>query len=226
MKRGFENELHQIKAELLQMGSYVEKCITNAIEGLHLRDTSKIEEVHTIEKLINKAHKDIDHHCLEILARLSPVAADLRLILSVIKINTDLERMGDQAVNIALNTKHYISDKIVDISLDLPKMSQLVQAMVRDSLDAFMNRDVNLAHEVLKRDDAVDDIKRKSLSLIVPYMQNNPQKIQAALDLILITRNLERMGDHATNIAEDVIFAYTGEDIRHSHHGLKQASKK
>ncbi len=215
MLRGFEMELKELKAELLKMGGYVELSIAKVTEALNLRDVKKLEEIRSIENKINESHVEIDNMCLEILARLSPVAADLRLILSVIKINTDLERMGDQAMNISYNTQHYLDDKVVELSLELPRMAELVQAMVRDALDAFMNQDIALAREVLKRDDAVDKIKNNSLRLMVPFMQNNPQKIEAALDLILIARNLERMGDHATNIAEDAIFAYTGVDIRH-----------
>ncbi len=215
MLRGFENELKDLKAELLKMGGYVELSIAKVTEALNLRDVKKLDEIRSIENKINDAHVNIDNMCLEILARLSPVAADLRLILSVIKINTDLERMGDQAMNISYNTQHYLDDKVVELSLELPRMADLVQAMVRDALDAFMNQDIILAREVLKRDDAVDKIKNNSLRLMVPFMQQNPPKIEAALDLILIARNLERMGDHATNIAEDVIFAYTGVDIRH-----------
>jgi len=215
MLRGFEIELKELKAELLKMGGYVEISIAKATEALNLRDMNKLKEVRDVENKINQAHINIDKMCLEILARLSPVAADLRLILSVIKINTDLERMGDQAVNISYNAQHYLDDKIVELSLELPRMSELVQAMVRDSLDAFMNQDINLAREVLKRDDAVDKIKNNAFRLMIPYMQKNPTKIEAAMDLILIARNLERMADHATNIAEDVIFAYTGVDVRH-----------
>lgn len=215
MLRGFEIELKELKDELLKMGGYVELAISKATEGLNLRDARCLKEVRVFEDKINEAHILIDNMCLEILARLSPVAADLRLILSVVKINTDLERMGDQAMNISYNTEHYLDDKSVELSLELPKMSELVKAMVRDALDAFMRGDIELAREVLTRDDAVDKIKNNSFKLMVPYMQNNPNKIEAALDLILIARNLERMGDHATNIAEDVIFTYTGVDVRH-----------
>ncbi len=215
MLRGFELELKELKAELLKMGGYVEMAISKATEALNSRDSSLLKEVRIVEDKINAAHVTIDNMCLEILARLSPVAADLRLILSIVKINTDLERMGDQAINISYNTEHYLDDKLVEVSLELPKMSELVKAMVRDALDAFMNGDLKLAREVLSRDDAVDKIKNNSFKLLIPFMQSNPAKIEAALDLILIARNLERMGDHATNIAEDVIFTYTGVDIRH-----------
>jgi phosphate transport system protein len=182
---------------------------------LTARDRKEIEEVHALETKINEKHIEIDNSCLEVLARLAPVAADLRLILAIIKINTDLERMGDQAVNISYNAEHYLEDREVTVQMNLPRMAEIVREMVRDSLDAFLNEDTVLAQEVLERDDAVDELKNKAFEILVHYMRQNPNNIEAALDLLLIARNLERMADHATNIAEDVIFACTGEDVRH-----------
>jgi phosphate transport system protein len=215
MERRFESELKDLKNMILTMGGQVEMTIEKVIEAFNTRNKSKLEDVWSIEKKINKLHIEIDNTCLEVLARLSPVAADLRLILAIIKINNDLERIGDQAVNISYNADHFLTERNLDIKLELPKMASLVQAMVRDSLDAFTRGDVNLAQEVLLRDDEVDGIKNSTFKLLVGYMQQNPSQIESALDLILIARNLERMGDHATNIAEDVIFACTGEDVRH-----------
>jgi phosphate transport system protein len=215
MERRLEVELRELKSQLLAMGSHVEQSIETATSALQQRSSVKLEEVFSLEAKINSAHMEIDNACLGILARQSPVAANLRLILAVIKINTDLERMGDQSVNIAQNASHYLGDQIVDASLNLPKMASLVRAMVRDSLDAFMKSDSDLATEVLKRDDAVDDLRDLVFEKLVPYMKNHPDRVEAALDLILISRNLERLADHATNIAEDVIFACTGADVRH-----------
>ena len=222
MERRFESELKDLKAQILAMGGHVEQAIEAATQALQHRNSKKLDEVYVHEHKINEAHMAIDNACLEVLARLSPVAADLRLILAIIKINTDLERMGDQAVNISYNTEHYIADENVEIGLDLPKMAALVKTMVRDCLDAFMRADIVLAQQVLESDDAVDEIKNQVFKRCVPYMVENPSKIEAALDLILIARNLERMADHATNIAEDVIFACTGEDVRH---GLGSSGK-
>jgi phosphate transport system protein len=215
MERRFEAELKDLKSRILAMGGYVEQAIEKATKALEERDPILLEAVHALEQKVNEAHMDIDTQCLEILARLAPVAADLRLILAVIKINTDLERMGDQAVNISYNTEHYITDKKIDLNLDLAEMAGLVKNMVRHSLDAFMRADIKLAQTVLESDDAVDAHKNRIFQTLVPYMQKNPDRIEAALDLILIARNLERMADHATNIAEDAIFASTGEDVRH-----------
>lgn len=215
MERRFETEINQLKSTILSMGGFVEQAIEKATHALAARDRKELEHVHLLEAKINEKHIEIDNACLEVLARQSPMAADLRLILAIIKINTDLERMGDQAVNISYNAEHYLEDKEVTVRLDLPRMSEMVRAMVRDSLDAFLNGDTALAQDVLERDDAVDELKNKAFKILVPYMRQNPAGIEAALDLLLIARNLERMADHATNIAEDVIFACTGEDVRH-----------
>lgn len=221
MERRIETEMKRLKSTILSMGGFVEQAIEKATHALTARDPKELEQVHVLEAKINEKHIEIDNACLEVLARQSPVAADLRMILAIIKINTDLERMGDQAVNVSYNAEHYLEDKEVSVRLDLPKMSEMVREMVRDSLDAFLNGDTVLAQEVLERDDAVDELKNKAFEVLVPYMRQNPNNIEAALDLLLIARNLERMADHATNIAEDVIFACTGEDVRH---GVGQSS--
>lgn len=215
MERRFETELKDLKGKILAMGGFVEQALDKATQALRERNPKLLTEVHPLERKINDAHIAVDNACLEILARLSPVAADLRLILAVIKINTDLERMGDQAVNISYNSEHYIAGGDIGAEVNLPQMALAVKAMVRDSLDAFMRSDTVLAQKVLESDDAVDEYKNRAFQLLIPFMQKNPEKIEAALDLILIARNLERMADHATNIAEDVIFACTGEDVRH-----------
>ena len=215
MERRFDADLKDLKNRILVMGGYVEKSIERATQALEERNFAHFDEVHALELKINESHIDVDFACVQVLARLSPLAADLRLIVSIIKINSDLERMGDQAVNISHNAEHYISDRTVDIDLKFSEMAKSVQTMVRKALDAFMRSDTRLAQEVLESDDEVDSYKNRIFELLLPYMKKNPDQIEAALDLILIARNLERMGDHATNIAEDVIFACTGEDVRH-----------
>jgi phosphate transport system protein len=215
MERRFEADLKDLKNRILAMGDLVEKAIGRSNQALAERNMAHFTEVHALEKKINEAHIAVDHACVQVLARLSPMAADLRLIVAVIKINSDLERMGDQAVNISYNAEHYLNDGTIGIDLDLPAMGASVQAMVRKALDAFMRSDTRLAQEVLESDDEVDEFKNRVFERLIPYMKAQPDKIEAALDLILIARNLERMGDHATNIAEDVIFACTGEDVRH-----------
>lgn len=223
MQRQFEGELRELKNRILAMGGLVEQAIEKSTQVLQSRETSGLESVRSVERKINEEHVAIDSICLEILARLSPVAADLRLILAIIKINTDLERMGDQSMNIAYNIEHYIKDGGIDLQenlkLNLPLMASSVRRMVRDALDAFMKADITLAQKVLESDDEVDAYKNKIFDTMVNFMRTKPDQIGSALDLILIARNLERMGDHATNIAEDVIFACTGEDVRHGQGG-------
>ncbi len=215
MQRQFETELRELKNRILAMGGLVEQAIEKSTLVLQTRDPAMLTQVKAIERKINEENMAIDHICLEILARLSPVATDLRLILAIIKINTDLERMGDQAMNIGYNVDHYQEDGAVSLQLNLPSMAVLVKNMVREALDAFMKDDVALAEKVLVSDDAVDQFKNRVFNKMVEYMKSHPEKIESALDMILIARNLERMADHATNIAEDVIFACTGEDVRH-----------
>lgn len=215
MQRQFETELRELKNRILAMGGLVEQAIEKSTLLLGSRDQSGFTQLKSIERRINEENMMIDSICLEILARLSPVAADLRLILAIIKINTDLERMGDQAMNIGYNVDHFIEDGGVDLKLNLPLMAGLVKKMVRDSLDAFMKDDIQLAQQVLESDDEVDQCKNDVFLKMVAFMRTSPDQIGPALDMILVARNLERMADHATNIAEDVIFACTGEDVRH-----------
>ena len=223
MQRQFETELRELKNRILAMGGLVEQAIEKSTLILQTRDPATVTQVKVIERKINEENMAIDNICLEILARLSPVAADLRLILAIIKINTDLERMGDQAMNISYNVGHYRADGEVTMQLNLPSMAVLVKNMVREALDAFMKDDVVLAEKVLQSDDAVDQFKNNVFNKMVDYMKSHPDRIESALDMILIARNLERMADHATNIAEDVIFACTGEDVRH---GVGKAARE
>ncbi len=215
MQRQFEVELRELKNRILAMGGLVEQAIEKSTLLLGSRDQSGFAELKSIERKINEENMRIDSICLEVLARLSPVAADLRLILAIIKINTDLERMGDQAMNIGYNVDHYMEDGGVDLKLNLPMMAGLVKKMVRDALDAFMKDDIVLAQKVLESDDEVDQFKNSVFEKMVTFMRTSPDQIGPALDMILVARNLERMADHATNVAEDVIFACTGEDVRH-----------
>jgi phosphate transport system protein len=223
MERRFEEELKSLKTRLLAMGEYVEKAIEEATLALITREPERFAAVHEIEKKINQYHIEIDDHCCKLLARQAFVASDLRFVVAVIKINTDLERMGDQAVNIAHNGLRYIENTAIELMAEIPLMSEETKQMVRSALDAVLKQDIGIAREVLKRDDVVDKMKAQVLTLLTDSMSRAPETIEQALELILIARNLERIGDHATNIAEDVIFASTGDDIRHRSLGLKPA---
>ena len=215
MHRHIEDELARLKDQILAMGGHVELAVEAATQALITRNSTLLKQVHDLEGKINREHMEVDNSCVQLLARQSPLAADLRLVIAVLKISTDLERMGDQAVNIAHNTREYLEGAPVKELIDLPVMANEVRGMVRDSLDAFVHQSRELAEKVLARDDIVDSFKHKIFQELIGYMSQNSTQIEQALDLILIARNLERLGDHATNIAEDVIFAITGNDIRH-----------
>lgn len=208
--------LTELKEQLLGMAGNVERAIELATEALLEWNGAKIPLVFEFEKKINKAHLTVDDVCVKLLALHQPLAADLRLIIASLKISTDLERMGDQAVNIAHNAERYLKAPPMKPLVDIPKMSNEVRVMVRDSIDAFVKRSDTAAREILVRDDRVDALKNKVFRDVLDHLKQSPQDIEQGLNLILIARNLERIGDHATNIAEDVIFAITGEDIRHS----------
>ena len=160
-------------------------------------------------------HIEVDRRCFTLLALYQPMAADLRAIVAAVKINTDLERVGDLAVNIAEAAQRYLQLSPVKKLIDIPRMAAIAQTMLRDALDAFVRRDTVLAQHVLDEDDALDALKTQVFRELLTYMLQDPTTTEAALDLILISRHLERIGDHATNIAEDVIFIVSARDVRH-----------
>jgi phosphate transport system protein len=215
MERHFDSEFRHLKEMILAMGGCVERAIEEATQALIERKPERFQAVFELEKSINQSHLAVDDECLKLLARQAPLAADLRLVVAIIKINTDLERMGDQAVNIAHNGGHYLKEPPLKPLIDIPRMAAEVRGMVRDALDALVRQDANLAEKVLDRDDGVDQLKNQIFRELISYMVSDPRSIERAINLILIARNLERVGDHATNIAEDVIFACTGADVRH-----------
>ncbi len=213
--RHLDAELSQLKEKLLAMGGAVEKSVEHATQALLLRDLSRFKEVYALEAEINRSHVEVDNACVNLLARQSPMAADLRLIIAVIKINADLERMGDQAVNISHNGEYYLAWPELKPLVDIPIMAERVRVMVRAALDAFVKLDEKQAQLVLECDDEVDQLKQKIFLDLLGVMKQSPENVERGLNLILVARNLERIGDHATNIAEDVIFALNGVDIRH-----------
>ncbi|MGZ3770800.1 MAG: phosphate signaling complex protein PhoU [Bdellovibrio sp.] len=216
MERAIDTQIEDLKKMILLMGGHVEKSLSQATAALLSRDLSMFEKVHAIEKSINEEHIKVDNACMNLLAKQGPVAKDLRLILSVVKINNDLERMGDQAVNISYSGKDYLGRKPIPTQLsDIQKMSEIAGRMVKGSLDSFVRGDVEQAKKILLMDDEIDFLKNKVFKDTTTHMKTHSDDVEAGLDLILIARNLERLGDHATNIAEDVIFAFTGKDVRH-----------
>jgi phosphate transport system protein len=213
--RHFVEELDQLKTKLLEMSSLVEAAIQRSISAVTQKDRTAADEVFRSEARINAIEVEIDEFAINLLALHQPMAADLRLIVAALKINTDLERMGDLSVNIAQRAMSLIEEPVIKPMIDIPHIAGLVQSMVRKSLDAFVTRDADLARSVLASDDAVDSLRTASYHELVSFMERDPENIKAALDMLAITRNLERLADHSTNIAEDVLFLVKGIDVRH-----------
>jgi phosphate transport system protein len=213
--RHFQDELEQLKTRLLEMGGIAEEQVRTAVKGLVDRDHGLIDQVLVGDDPLNSLHIEIDNRCFTLLALYQPMAADLRTIVAAVKINTDLERVGDLAVNIAEAARRYVAHAPVKKLIDIPRMATIAQTMLRDALDAFVRRDTELAQQVLNEDDRLDSLKTQIFRELLTYMLQDPATIEPALDLILISRHLERIGDHATNVAEDVIFIVSARDVRH-----------
>jgi phosphate transport system protein len=216
----FREELEALQGRLLEMGGLAEERVRAVVQGLVARDPALVEPVLRGDEPINQLHIEVDNRCFRLLALHQPMATDLRAIVAAVKINTDLERVGDLAVNIAEAANRYISHPPVKKLIDIPAMGQIAQTMLRDALDAFVRRDMALAHQVLNEDDQLDGLKTQVFRELLTYMLTDPSTIEAGLDLILVSRHLERIGDHATNIAEDVIFMVSALDVRHHAPGL------
>ncbi len=215
MDRKIDTQLEDLKKLTLEMGGLVEKALHITTQGLLKRELNLLKQVHSTEELINHLQIKIDHACLQVLAQQGPVASDLRLILSIIKINNDLERMGDQCVNIAHLSRELIERNFSLSIVEIELMFRAAAEMVKAALDSFVTSNIESARLVLSMDDKVDEFKNKINTISVNNMKADVVHLQDHLDLILIARNLERLGDHATNIAEDVIFACSGKDVRH-----------
>ena len=213
--RHFQEELAQLKSRLLEMGGAAEEQVRLALRGLVDRHPPTIDRAQSGDRPLNALHIDIDGRCFTLLALFQPMAADLRTIVAAVKINTDLERVGDLAVNIAEAARRYTLHPPVEKLVDIPRMATIAQTMLRDALDAFVRGDVDLAQRVLDEDDRLDELKRTIFRSLLDRMLVDNATIEPALDLILVSRHLERIGDHATNIAEDVIFIVSARDVRH-----------
>ncbi|MBN2534249.1 MAG: phosphate signaling complex protein PhoU [Spirochaetales bacterium] len=215
MIRHFEEDLKHLKERVLSMGNVVESMIDKAIQSIIKEDIELKNQVLKWEEEVNKTQIEIDETCIALIALQQPAAVDLRFITSAMKINSDLERMGDQAVNIidhSLKSIRCMPQAIIDY---ITKMSEFVQKMVSRSLEAFVTYNVEMAKGVLLLDDDVDSLKEQIFHEIQECIKGDTEKINHSLDLVIISRNLERIGDHATNISEDVIYMILGKDIRH-----------
>jgi phosphate transport system protein len=215
VERSIDAQLDELKKLILIMGGHVERALQEVTTAILNKDHSRFKNVFDLEDKINEAHVQVDNFCVQLLAKQSPVAKDLRFILSIVKINTDLERMGDQTKNIAYTGQEYLVRPALAQIEWISKMSESVRKMVHGSLDAFVRSDIELAQKILLMDDEVDEFKNKVIADLSEHMKKHPSDIDASLDLIVMARNFERLGDHATNVAEDVIFACTGKDVRH-----------
>jgi len=213
--RHFQEELEALQERLLAMGGLAEERVREAVRCVTDRDRTALEVLLAGDQPINDLHMEIDDRCFKLLALHQPMAADLRVIVAAVKINTDLERVGDLAVNIGEAAGRYLVHPPVKPLIDIPRMGELAQRMLRDALDAFVRRDVPLAEAVLVEDDTLDALKTQIFRELLTYMLQDPSTVEPALDLILISRHLERIGDHATNVAEDVIFMVSARDVRH-----------
>jgi phosphate transport system protein len=215
MRSRFQQGLDELKEKLLRMGGLAEQAIDRATEAYRTRDSKFCQMVLTGENAINEAEREIDELALDLLAMQQPMAIDLRFILAVLKINADLERVGDQAVNIAQRVLDLISEDEVELPVDIPRMADAVSTMVQRALESFLDGKAEVAEAVLQMDGIVDRMKDEAFVVLVQRMHDDPAVTRQALDVLLIARNLERIADHATNIAEDVIFWVRGADVRH-----------
>jgi phosphate transport system protein len=216
MRSRFQQGLDDLKEKLLRMGGLAEQAIDRATEAYRTRDSKFCQMVLTGEAAINDAEREIDELSLDLLAMQQPMAVDLRFILAVTKINSDLERVGDQSVNIAERVMDMVELPKVELPVDIARMAAAASAMVRRALESFIEGKAELAQAVLEMDNVVDRMKDEAFITLVKSMNERPETTRQALDALLIARNLERVADHATNIAEDVIFWVRGADVRHN----------
>jgi phosphate transport system protein len=216
MRTRFQQGLDELRDKLLRMGGLAEQAVDRACQAYIDRDLNRCQMVLEGETQINISEREIDELAFDLLAMQQPMAVDLRFILAVTKINADLERVGDQAVNIAERVMDMVALPAVELPVDIARMSAAVSAMVRRSLESFIEAKAELAQAVLEMDNVVDRMRDEAFIMLVKSMNERPDTTRQALDALLVARNLERVADHATNIAEDVIFWVRGADVRHN----------
>jgi phosphate transport system protein len=215
MTTHLQREIEKLKKRILFMGAEVEECLRKAVDSLIARNTSLAEQVIASDEDVDQLEVEIEEECLKILALHQPVAIDLRYVIAVLKINNDLERIGDLGVNIAERAMYLSTHAAIDVPLDFRGMAEMAQLMLKRSLDALVNLDSNLARQVRASDDEVDSMNRHMYILLEEYMRSNPAQVSESLHLLSAARHLERIADQATNIAEDVIYMVEGEIVRH-----------
>jgi len=216
MAKHFDRELEKLKKRILSLGAMVEERVYLAIKAIESRDPDLAEKIIRLDHEIDETEVEVEEECLKVLALYQPVAIDLRFIVAVIKINNDLERIGDEAVNIAERIQSIAKYSTISFHFDYTEMAEIAAAMLKQSLDALVNLDIDTAFRVLTLDDEVDDIQGSAYSRIKQAMrEQNPKEMTYLINLYLISRHLERIADHATNIAEEVIYLIEGEIVRH-----------
>jgi phosphate transport system protein len=215
MAKHFDRELEKLKKKILSLGALVEERVYLAIKAIESRDPDLAEKIIRLDHEIDETEVEVEEECLKILALYQPVAIDLRFIVAVIKINNDLERIGDEAVNIAERIQSIAKYPNISFHFDYTEMAEIAAAMLKQSLDALVNLDIDTAFRVLTLDDEVDDIQSKAYSQIKQAMREHPKEMTYLINLYLISRHLERIADHATNISEEVVYLIEGEIVRH-----------
>ena len=215
MERHFDEELKNLKQRLLQMADISQEMVGLSVKALVDRKESLSKEVFDLEDKVNHMEIEIEEEVLKLLALRQPAAGDLRLLTAILKINNDLERVADQAVNISEMAVLLLKEPLLKPLIDIPHMATLAQRMIKNSIDAFVKQDPSLAQQVCRDDDEVDRLNDQIFRELLTYMMENNKSITRAVDLILVSRNIERVADHATNIAEDVIFIVEGKNIKH-----------
>jgi phosphate transport system protein len=219
-KAHFFQDVAQLKQDLTAEGRLVSQRVASAMRGLIEQDLDLLDEVAIGDVEVNAMQMAIDDRAFKLLALHQPVAVDLRIIVAAMKINSDLERVGDLAVNLAESARRYLSTGRLPEEQLLSRMSEIAETMLENALQAFVSGNLGVAQAVLERDDALDSLRGQAFRHLVEVMVKNSNVVNSALELMLMTRHLERIGDHATNVAEDVFFVVAGEDIRHSTAGL------
>ena len=222
MERPFDRQLGALRKNLIQMASMVETAIANAGKSLIERNSELARLVVKSDEQIDSLELEIDKQCVDLLALRQPMAIDLRFITSAIKITNNLERMGDLAVNIAERVIPLNQEPQLKPLIDIPRMATITQTMVKDSIDAFVNRDTALARSVSERDSTVDSLNDQIFKELLTYMMQDPKNIMRAVHLILISRHLERIADHSTNIAEEVVYIVKAKVVKHRGYNLEE----
>lgn len=222
MERHFDQQLGVLRRNLIQMAAVVETAISNAVKSLKERDSELAHSVMMHDEQVDDLELEIDKQCVDLLALQQPMAVDLRFITSAMKITNNLERMGDLAVNIAERVVPLNQEPQLKPLIDIPMMATIAQTMVKDSIDAFVNKDTALAQSVYQRDSAVDALNDRIFRELLTYMMEDPGNIIRAVHLMFISRHLERIADHSTNIAEEVVYIVKAKVVKHRKHGLSE----